>query len=75
MVLDQSTLERWMSGAAVPRVGFALNEPVVITSGPHAGTLGTVVSLVSLRPEPVYTIELGPGRGDLHLPESALAGA
>ena len=75
MELDQITLERWMSGAAVPGVGFALDEPVVITVGHLAGTLGTVVSLVSLRPEPVYTVELGPGRGDVHLPDSALAGA
>jgi hypothetical protein len=75
MMLDQSVLERWMAGAAVPGVGFALAEPVVITAGPLTGTLGTVVSLVSLEPEPVYTVELGPGRGDVHLPDSSLAGA
>lgn len=60
---------------AVPWVGFALNEPVVIRAGPMAGRLGTVVSLIALQPEPVYTIELEKGRAGLHLPESALAGA
>ncbi len=72
---SQRVLERWMAGLAVPGVGFALNEPVVITVGPLAGSIGTVVSLVALEPEPVYTVELGPGRGDVHLPGSALTGA
>lgn len=64
-----------MAGDPVPGVGFALNEPVVVTGGQFSGSLGAVVSLVSLVPEPVYTIDLGSGRGDLHLPESALASA
>ena len=74
-MLDQSILERWMAGTAVPGVGFALDEPVVIKAGPLTGTQGTVVSLVCLEPEAVYTVKLGPGRGDVHLPDSALAGA
>ena len=75
MMLDQTILERWMAGAAVPGVRLALNEPVVITAGPLTGTLATVVSLVSLEPEPVYTVELRPGRAGVHLPDSALSGA
>jgi hypothetical protein len=74
-VLDQHTLERWMSGAQVSGVGFALNEPVVVTAGLHAGTLGTVVALVSLQPESLYTVKLGPGLNAVHVPESALRGA
>ncbi|HEY7636312.1 MAG TPA: hypothetical protein VH763_12235 [Gemmatimonadales bacterium] len=75
MMLDQRVFERWMAGLAMPGVGFALNEPVVITAGPLTGSIGTVVSLVALDPEPVYTVELGPGRGDVHLPGSALTSA
>lgn len=75
MIVDQSTLERWMAGAGVTGVSFALYEPVVITDGPLTGSLGTVVSLVALQPEPLYTVELAVGRGDVHLPESALAAA
>ena len=64
-----------MAGGEVPGVQFALNEPVVVIAGAHAGSLGAIVSLVTLDPEPVYTVELSSGRGDVHLPESALAPA
>jgi hypothetical protein len=40
-----------------------------------AGRLATVVALVALEPEPVYTVRLGAGTGDLHLPGSALGPA
>jgi hypothetical protein len=75
MILDQSVLDRWMAGAAVPGVDFSLYEPVVIVIGPLAGTIGAVVSLIALEPEALYTVELAPGRGDVHLPASALTGA
>ena len=75
MMLDQIFLERWMAGRSVAEVGFALNEPVVITTGPLAGRVGAIVALVALEPEPVYTVDLGSGREDVHLPESALAAA
>jgi hypothetical protein len=75
MILDQDVLERWMAGAPVPGVGLAFCEPVVIREGPFAGCLGTVISLIALEAEPVYTVELGAGRGDVHLPESALDAA
>jgi hypothetical protein len=75
MILDQDILERWMAGQTVAKIGFAFYEPVVVTEGPFSGSIGTVVSLVALEPEPVYTVELDRGRGDVHLAESALAAA
>lgn len=74
-MLEQDILEHWMAGDIVAGVGLALNEPVVITSGPLAGKVGAIVSLVAVEPEPVYTVDLGAGRGDVHVPESALAAA
>ncbi len=75
MVLDQEVLEHWMAGDVVSGVEFALNEPVVVLAGPCAASLGTIVSLVSLEPEPVYTVEVGAGRRGVHLPQSALSAA
>jgi hypothetical protein len=74
-MLDQAAFERWMGGAAVPGVDFSLYEPVVITVGPFAGAIGAIVCLISLEPEALYTVELAAGRGDVHLPASALTGA
>jgi hypothetical protein len=75
MTLDQDVLEHWMAGHQVPGVGFCLSEPVVITAGPLAGTVGAVVALVSLTPNPLYTVEIAGGRSDVHLPECDLEGA
>lgn len=75
MTLDQAVLEHWMAGDQVPGVGFGLYEPVVITAGPLVGTLGAVVALVALTPGPLYTVEIGGGRGDVHVPQANLAGA
>ncbi len=75
MTEDQEVLEHWMAGQRVPGVGFAFNEPVVITAGPLAGTLGAVVALVSLVPGPLYTVEIDSGRRDIHVLESDLAEA
>jgi hypothetical protein len=75
ITLDQAILEQWMTGGQVAGVGFALYEPVVLTVGPLAGSLGAVVALVSLTPEPVYTVEVGGGRGVIHLREAELLSA
>ena len=48
---------------------------VVIARGPWAGTSGAVVALVSLIPGPLYTVEIGGGRRDVHVPEADLAEA
>jgi hypothetical protein len=57
VLLDQELLEHWMSGDAIAGVEFGLSQPVVIRSGPGASHVGTIVALVSLDPEPVYTVK------------------
>jgi hypothetical protein len=49
----------WFNGEAIPGATFALNDPVRITNGVHLGELGSVLSLISLEPFPVYVVELG----------------
>ena len=68
-------MECWLAGGRLPAVRFACNEPVLVLAGPLAGRLATVVALVALEPEPVYTVRLGAGTGDLHLSGSALGPA
>jgi hypothetical protein len=68
-------VECWLAGGRLPAVRFACNEPVLVLAGPLAGRLATVVALVALEPEPVYTVRLGAGTGDLHLSGSALGPA
>ena len=75
MTLDQALHEQWMAGAQVAGVGFGLHEPVVITAGPLAGSLGAVVALLSLTPGPLYTVGIGGGRRDVHVFEADLAEA
>lgn len=38
-------------------VHFKHNELVAVVSGPHAGEQGTLVSLITLEPEPEFTLE------------------
>ncbi len=53
-------------------VNFMHNEPVVVASGPHAGEKGSLVSLVSLEPEPEFTLEADSGQ-DIQIHQSNLA--
>ena len=64
--------DRWMAGEEIPGVTFALNDQVEILEGPNAGEGGSVIFLVALRPEPLYLVERGSGKGDVRLRQSAL---
>lgn len=73
MPVEQSVIEDWLAGRAIPGVAFRLNELVRILAGQAAEQSAWVVCLVELEPEPLYTVELVPGRADLHVTQSALA--
>lgn len=53
--------DRWLAGEAVPGVSFGLHDRVQIADGRHAGSVGGVVLLTLLRPEPTYVVALGDG--------------
>jgi hypothetical protein len=65
----------WYAGRTVPGGRFRHNESVHVIAGEHAGKRGALISVESLKPEPVYLVELGSGEGDLLLPDSSLAPA
>jgi len=61
--VDRSEVDRrWMAREPVEGVAFLLNDSVRVTTGPHAGSRGSVVSLVEATPAPVYLVELGNGK-------------
>ena len=64
--------DRWMAGDEIPGVTFALNDEVAILEGPNAGEGGAIIFLVALRPEPLYLVERGSGKGDVRVRQSAL---
>ena len=50
--------DRWLAGERLPGVAFAHYDTVRIVAGPHAGTEGRVILLVSPPPEPTYLVHL-----------------
>ena len=64
--------DRWLAGEKLAGVSFALNDEVEIVAGPEAGEGGAVILLLNIDPDPLYLIELGSGRGDRRVRQSAL---
>jgi hypothetical protein len=52
----------FLSHEYIVGVDYRHNESVAVASGPHAGEQGSLVSLVSLEPEPVFTLEAKSGK-------------
>jgi MOSC domain-containing protein YiiM len=63
---------RFLNHVPIKGVNFEHNDSVRILSGPHAGEVGSLVSVKSLEPEPLFVVELASGRGDVRAPQSAL---
>lgn len=55
-------------------VDYAHNDYVTVVAGPHAGVRGCLVGLVSLEPEPEFTLEADSGQ-DVRVLQSNLVGA
>lgn len=63
----------WRADGLLARVRFSLNDTVRIRTGPDAGRLGTVSGLLTLEPEPVYTVTLLAECRAVETPQSALS--
>lgn len=64
-------IQRWLAGEVIPEVGFHLNDSVLVVAGSLAGSVGAVISLERMDPEPSYIVELGSGN-DVHLLQSQI---
>ena len=71
MAIDREIQNRWILGDTIPGVSFKMQEDVEIVSGPLRGTVGELISLYELEPEPVYHLETRDGR-DLHVRQSEI---
>jgi ribosomal protein S4E len=66
--LGQAFLNRTL----IPGVRFQRNNFVRITGGTHAGKAGSLVTVLSLSPEPLFVVERESGY-DVHVSQSELA--
>ena len=64
--------EAFLSHTPIPGVAYEHNDFVLIVSGAHAGSKGSLVSLISLNPEPTFIMELESGL-DVEKKQSELA--
>jgi hypothetical protein len=61
----------FLAGELLPGVRFRHNDYVRITSGSHAGNLGSLISVDELGADPLLLIELESGQ-DVKAPQSAV---
>jgi hypothetical protein len=65
--------EAFLSGQRTAKTRFAVNDGVRVLEAEGPNTLGSVVAIVELNPEPIYLVELASAPyGDLKVSESAL---
>jgi|GEM_PF-515241 len=64
-------LRDWYGGLGVDGIEYALTDAVAIVDGEHAGTAGSVITVLAFEPEPLYLVELGTGE-DVRVPQSTL---
>ena len=71
MAIDREIQVRWILGETIPGVSFKMQEDVEIVYGPHQGTIGELISLYEVEPEPVYILETREGH-DLYVHQSEI---
>lgn len=64
--------QAFLSHAPISGVVFEHNDFVLVVSGIHTGSKGTLASLISLTPEPIFILELESGF-DVEIKQSELA--
>lgn len=69
---DKETNDAFYNGEKIGEVAFIINDSVEILEGEEKGRFGSVISLISLSPEPIYLIELDGSDGDRKFPQSLL---
>ena len=61
----------FLAGEEIPGVLYKHNNYVEIIGGPHCGSRGSLITVLSLVPEPLYVVELEAGH-DAKIAQSAI---
>ena len=65
----------FFAGERTETVRFGINDSVQVVSGEHAGRLGSVIALLTVKPSTEYLVEFGdPPFEDAQVPEACLKG-
>jgi hypothetical protein len=56
--IDRATQDHWILGGAIEGVTFRMQQLVRVVTGPDAGSIGELISIYAIEPEPVYHLEL-----------------
>ena len=64
-MIDEKLEKEFFQSKRSETLPWVINDAVEITSGPHAGKRGSVISISSVEPELTYSVELGNGTGDV----------
>ncbi len=62
----------WYNLQPIEGIAFGLNDSVRIKSGEFEGQFGSVISLISAEPIPIYLVELGNDGLDIEIAQSEL---
>ena len=62
----------WYDSQPIEGIAFGLNDSVRIKSGDYSGQLGSIISIISLKPMPIYLVELSSNGADIELAQSEL---
>ncbi len=62
----------WYNLQPIEGISFGLNDSVRIKSGEYEGQFGSVISLTSVEPIPIYLVELGNDGSDVEIAQTEL---
>ena len=62
----------WYNFQPIDGIFFGLNDSVLIKSGDYAGHSGSVISIISVEPMPIYLVELGINGKEVQIKQSEL---
>ena len=61
MKISKDIEDKFYEGIATKRTRFGINASVLIVRGPYQGQRGSILSLVTIDPQPRYLVELENG--------------